>query len=163
MKMLPTRQNWLRPAVPWHQGASSFQQSPEVSCLLLFQLPSGLHFDFSVMPPHLGVGRREEMKVLVTQFCLTLGDPMDCSPPGSSVRGISQARILEWGAIPFFRGSSQSRDWTRVSCILGGFFSVWAGHQRSPRKEGGATNLSCGTGSRFIPVGFPSTHGCHLA
>ena len=50
------------------------------------------------------------MKVLVTQFCLTLGDPMDCSPPGSSVRGISQARILEWGAIPFFRGSSQSRD-----------------------------------------------------
>ena len=44
-----------------------------------------------------------EVKVLVTQSCLTLCDPMDCSPPGSSVRGILQARILEWGAIPFSR------------------------------------------------------------
>ena len=37
----------------------------------------------------------------VTQSCLTLRDPMDCSPPGSSVRGICQARVLEWGAIAF--------------------------------------------------------------
>ena len=37
----------------------------------------------------------------VTQSCLTLGDPMDCSPPGSSVHGIFQARVLEWGAIAF--------------------------------------------------------------
>ena len=43
-------------------------------------------------------------------------NPMDCSPPGSSVCGILQARILEWVAIPFSRGSSQARDWTRVSC-----------------------------------------------
>ena len=40
------------------------------------------------------------------QSCLTLYDPMDCSPPGSSVHGILQARILEWVAIPFSRGSS---------------------------------------------------------
>ena len=44
--------------------------------------------------------------VLVTQSSLTLGNPMDCSPPGSSVHGISQARILEWVAISYSRGSS---------------------------------------------------------
>ena len=47
------------------------------------------------------------LQVKVTQSCLTLCDPMDCSPPGSSVHGISQARILEWVAFPFSRGSSQ--------------------------------------------------------
>jgi len=51
-----------------------------------------------------------EMKVLVAQSCPTLCDPMDCSLPGSSVHGILQARILEWVAIPFSRGSSQSKD-----------------------------------------------------
>ena len=55
------------------------------------------------------------MKVLVTQVCLALCDPMDCSPPCSSVHGILQARILEWVAISFSRGSSQPRDWTGVS------------------------------------------------
>ena len=50
---------------------------------------------------------------LVTQSCLTLCDPLDCSPPGSSVPGIFQARILEWVAISFSRGSSRPRDWTR--------------------------------------------------
>ena len=52
----------------------------------------------------------KKMKVLVSQSCPTLCDPMDCSPPGSSVHGILQARILEWVAIPFSRGSSQPRD-----------------------------------------------------
>ena len=47
-----------------------------------------------------------KLKVLVAQSCLTLCSPMDCSPPGSSVQGILQARILEWVAIPFSRGSS---------------------------------------------------------
>ena len=46
------------------------------------------------------------------QSCPTLCDPVDCSPPGSSVRGILQARTLEWVAIPFSRGSSQPRDRT---------------------------------------------------
>ena len=50
---------------------------------------------------------------------------MDCKPPGSSVHGISQARTLEWGAIPFSRGSFWPRDWTQVSCVAGGFFTVW--------------------------------------
>ena len=58
---------------------------------------------------------------LVTQSCLILCDPMDCSPPGFSVHGILQARILEWVAIPFSRGSSRPRDRTLISFIAGGF------------------------------------------
>ena len=65
-------------------------------------------------------------KVLVAQPCPTLCNPKDCSLPGSSVHGILQARILEWIALPFFRGSSQPRDWTWVSWILGRFFTIWA-------------------------------------
>ena len=63
-----------------------------------------------------------EVKVLVAQSCLTLCDPMNCSPPGSSVPGISQARILEWVAISSSRGPSQPRDWTQVSYIAGRWF-----------------------------------------
>ena len=60
------------------------------------------------------------------QLCLTLCDALDYSPPGSSVHGILQARILEWVAIPFSRGSSWPRDQTQVSHIAGKFFTVWA-------------------------------------
>ena len=63
--------------------------------------------------------------MLVTQSCLTLCDPMDCSLPGSSVYGILQARILEWVAILFSRGHFWPRDWTWVSCIAGRFFTIW--------------------------------------
>ena len=56
---------------------------------------------------------------------LTLWEPMDCSLPVSSVHGILQARILEWVAIPFSRGSSQLRGWTWVSCIAHRFFTIW--------------------------------------
>ena len=55
--------------------------------------------------------------LLVVQSNLTLGDPMDCSPPDSSIHGIFQARILEWGTISSSRGSSRPRDQTHVSCI----------------------------------------------
>ena len=55
----------------------------------------------------------------VTQPGPTLCDPMDCSLPGFSVHGIFQARVLEWVAISFSRGSSQPRDWTQVSLIVG--------------------------------------------
>ena len=51
---------------------------------------------------------------------------MDCSPPGSSIHGILQARILEWVAISFSRGSSQPKDRTRVSHIAGRCFNLWA-------------------------------------
>ena len=62
----------------------------------------------------------------VTQSCPTLCNPMDGSLPGSAVHGIFQARILEWAAISFSRGSSQSRDRTRVACIADKLFTVWA-------------------------------------
>ena len=64
----------------------------------------------------------------VAQSCPTLCDPMDCSPPGSSLHGILLllARVLEWVAISFSRGSSQPRDQTRVSCIPGRCFNLWA-------------------------------------
>ena len=68
----------------------------------------------------------QSSKVFITQLCLTVCDPKDCSPPGSSVHGILQARILEWVVIPFSRGSSQSRDRTVVSCIASRFFTTWA-------------------------------------
>ena len=64
--------------------------------------------------------------MLVAQSCLTLCIPLDCRLPGCPVHVILQARILEWAAISFFRGSSQPRDWTRVSWIAGGFFIIWA-------------------------------------
>ena len=73
------------------------------------------------------------MLCLVAQLCPTLCDPMDCSPPGSSIRGDSlghlshkrSPRILEWVTYPFSRGSSWPRNQTRVSCIAGGFFTSW--------------------------------------
>ena len=68
---------------------------------------------------HLGGG-------LVSQLCPTLATPWSCSPPGSSVHGISEARILEWVATSSSRGSSWPRYQTRVSCIAGGFFTYWA-------------------------------------
>ena len=64
--------------------------------------------------------------MLVTQSCPTLYNFLDCSPPGSSVHGILQARILERVATLFCRGSYQPTDWTRVSCIAGRFFTIWA-------------------------------------
>ena len=58
------------------------------------------------------------------QSCPTLCDPVDCSPAGSSVQGILQARVLEWVAVPSSRGSSSPRDRTCISCIVDGFFST---------------------------------------
>ena len=60
------------------------------------------------------------------QFYPTCCDLRGCSPPGSSVHGILQARILEWGAIPFSRGSSRPTNRTQVSCIIEEFFTTWA-------------------------------------
>ena len=62
----------------------------------------------------------KDVKVLVTQLCLTLCDSMNCSLPGSSLHGILEARIVEWIAMPFVRNR------TAVSLIAGRFFAVWA-------------------------------------
>ena len=53
-------------------------------------------------------------------------NPVDCSPPGSSIHGIFQAGIPGWVAISFSRGSSRPRDWTMVSCLTGRLFTTWA-------------------------------------
>ena len=71
-----------------------------------------------------GLERKKESEV--TQLCPTLCDPVDCSLSGSSIHGIFQARLLEWIAISFSRGSSQPRDQTQVSHIVGRCFTVWA-------------------------------------
>ena len=60
------------------------------------------------------------------QWCPILCNPLDRCPPGSSVHGILQARILEWIAMPSSRGFSQPRDRTQVYCIAGGFFTIRA-------------------------------------
>ena len=62
--------------------------------------------------------------MLVTQSHSTLCNLLNCSPPGSSVHGILQAKIMEWLAISFSRGSSQARDRTQVSCIAGRCFTI---------------------------------------
>ena len=72
------------------------------------------------------VGRRS-LNTACMHAVLSLCNLMDCGPPGSSVHGILQARILEWVAMPSSRRSSWPRDWTRVSCgscIAGGFFTT---------------------------------------
>ena len=61
------------------------------------------------------------------QSCPTLCDPMDCSPPGTVVHGILQARTLEWVAISYAKGSSQPRNRTLVSCISGRLFTSYKG------------------------------------
>ena len=93
----------------------------------------------------------------VAQSCPTLCDPMDCSPPGSSVHGILQARVLKWVAVSFSRGSSQPRDQTQVSCIAGRFFTHWAGpqnvHSSSAHQSGlgmSPSSLSCNFPGRRI-------------
>ena len=75
------------------------------------------------------------MHAQLLQSYLILCDPMDCNPPGSSVHGIFQARILEWVAIPFSRGSFQLRDQTHLSYVscIGRQVLYCQGHLGSPR------------------------------
>ena len=72
------------------------------------------------------------------QSCPTVCDPMDFSPPGSSVHGVLQARILKWVALPFSRGSSQPRDWTTISC-----FSCTASRFFTTESRGKSTKWLC--------------------
>ena len=85
--------------------------------------------------PNILINLIKSVKVLVGQSCLTLCNPMDSSPPGSSVHGILQAAILEWVAITFSRGSSPPRNRTRVSCIAGRATREALGHQGSHKAQ----------------------------
>ena len=104
--------------------------------LLIMRLRSsfqGLHYPISAVPISTTCLVRKESESEVAQSCPTLCDPVDCSPSGSSVHGILQARILEWVAIPFSRGSSWPRDRIQVSWIAGRFFTyIWPAGKPSP-------------------------------
>ena len=84
------------------------------------------------------------------QSCPTLCDPIDGSPPGSPIPGILQARILEWVAIPFSRGSSRPRDQSQVYHIAGRFFIILS-------RRGSPKNTE--VGSHSLPQGIFSTQG----
>ena len=94
---------------------------------------------------------------LVTQSWLTLCNSIDCSPPGSSVHGILQARILEWVAIPFSRGSYQPRNWTQVSYTAGRFFTLW------PTKQAPLYHLPTPKLATHSINYLPTNHLYHLA
>ena len=102
----------IRPAQRAHQPAGTAALYPQNSAR--HQVPLTL--------VHLTL----KVKAWVAQSCPALCDPMDCSPLGSSVHGISQERILEWVAISFSRGSSWPRDWPCVSCIGRQVLYRWA-------------------------------------
>ena len=120
---IETRRHW---GVCWlwsnaFRSHSSFQQNlldgsslnPQLFTPLLLPYPVICHFwrmqSYSLVRTNMPAQSISR----VWLFC----DPMDCSPPGSSVHGILQARILEWVAMPFSKGSSWFRDRTHVSCI----------------------------------------------
>ena len=100
----------------------------------------------------------------VARSCLTLCDPVGCSPPGSSVPGILQERTLEWVAMPSSRRSSQPRDRTQLSCIAGGFFTNWTtretpwqrlaccknNHVTLPRSSGDYLGIVCSSGYHLL-------------
>ena len=102
-------------------------------CYILLRFSFGFPSFFSLivfLPVLLRYNWHAELypfKVVVSCWVLSDScDPMDLNLPGSSVHGISQARILEWIVIFFSQGSSQPRNWTQLSCIAGNFFTDWA-------------------------------------
>ena len=115
--------------------------------------PKGLslHFCLSIHSPL----NQPPLKVKVAQSCLTLCDPMD-----NTVHGILQAGILDWLAFPFSRRSSQSRDWTQVSCIAGRFFTSWATREAQTSPIGFSLFIAHSAWpirNHFIPEGWDSS------
>ena len=94
-----------------HQGSPTYIFSFSILCTSLIS-----HVESSI----------KCMLVLNRSVVSNHCDPIDCSLPSSSVHGILQARILEWIAMPAYKGSSQLKDWTQVSGIAGRFFTLWA-------------------------------------
>ena len=112
---------WGVPAPePWFQSGSLQESSHRWIVLTSVCVPTVSH-NCPLPPPgdpprpagRSGPGSHKWKESEVAQSCPTLCDPMDCNLPGSSVHGILQARILEWVAISFSRGSSWPRDWTQ--------------------------------------------------
>ena len=87
------------------------------TCILTYLLNFAFSFVIHILIVTFNPYNAKVYQVSSVQSCPTLCDPKDCSLPGSSVHGISQARILEWVAISFSRGSSQPRDQTHISQV----------------------------------------------
>ena len=123
----PHRRQPTRLLSPWHSPG----KNTGVGC----------HFVFQCM--------KVKSESEVAQLGPTPPDPMDCSLPGSSIHGIFQARVLEWVAISFSRGSSQPRNRTGVSCTAGRFLTswaareAWAGGYQALKAKNGLTLQEC--------------------
>ena len=125
------------------------------------------HWVAHLMPPNRKqVGTGGCMCAQSLQLCPTHCNPMDCSPPGSSVRGILQARIPEWVAMPFSRGSSWPRDWTvslTSPALASGFFTTsdtWKVTMRELFREGEHILSACRRQWHPTPVLLPGkSHG----
>ena len=127
---------WIRSSSPphfWHKSylkarfpIFTFPPSPEVTCFLKLTCIIPMRGFISLVYVAVCIYIFSIIGGLAAKSCPTLCNPMDCGPPGFSVHGISQARILKWVAISFFTGSSPPRDWTWVSCFTGRFFTNWA-------------------------------------
>ena len=100
-----TQEEWSRQPIPSPGDLPDPEIEPGSPALLMDSLPAATRKSLSILSAKL------------LQSSLTLYDPMDCSPPGSSVHGISQAKILEWVAISFFRRTSWPRGCTWVFYI----------------------------------------------
>ena len=105
-------------AIPSSRGSSPPRDGTHISCISMCIL-----YHWATRAAHLLL---QLALSLAAQLCPALCDPVDCSPPGSSVHGILQARILEWVTTLSFRGSFQPSDWTQVSGITGRIFTLWA-------------------------------------
>ena len=131
------KQTWPIPLTLWMTlSGSLLPKAKNPAPGLSFQNPAWSAFPasssfLSIWRTHLwpfpGVPKPVDVVVQSLKPCLNLCYPMDCSPPGSSVHGISQARIiLEWVATSFSRGSSRPREWTCVSCTGRWILHYWA-------------------------------------
>ena len=100
--------------------------------------------------------------VLVAQLCLTLCNPVDCSPQASL--SIEFSRQGYWNGLPFSRGSSQPRDWTWVSCIAGRLFTIWATREAALGYKFGKKNFFFFPQFSISPVrSVPSNVTCYMA
>ena len=91
---------------------------------------SSQNFDCLLLLSKIYKNKRKVKWSEIAQSCPTICDPVDCSPPGSSIHGTLQARTREWVAISFSRGSFWPRDRTQVPCIAGRCFNLWATRER---------------------------------
>ena len=121
----------MKPVLPWYQNQSHHQ----IVKLQTSILSGNSHKHFNKILANQVQQHIKRTVCMCAQSCLTLCDPMGWSPPGSSVHSILQVGILEWVAMTSSRGSSQPRDWIRVSCIAGRFFTHWVTWEALKKKK----------------------------